>query len=68
MPTTVAAGAQAAGDAKDAYFDDIQAILLDTKSGLTPGQKAAALQKATDGLNTVLAAMKAQEKAETYQF
>ncbi len=65
---TVAAGAQAAGGAKDKYFDDVQAILLDQAGNLTPGAKAAALQIATDGLNTVLAAMKAQEKAETYQF
>jgi hypothetical protein len=67
MPT-VQEGSAAVQTAKDKYFQDIQTVLLSTDGSMSTGQKAAALQLATDGLNTVLAAMKAMEKAETYQF
>jgi hypothetical protein len=63
---TVAAGSGAVGAAKDVYFSDLIAVLNDTVGTLTPGQKAARLQLDTDGLNTVLACIKAMEKAETY--
>jgi hypothetical protein len=63
--SSVTAHAGMVGTAKDFAFDALEAVLNDP-GDLTPGQKAAEIEKCSDRLNTVLAIIKQDEKAETY--
>ena len=63
--SSVNAHAGMVGTAKDDAFNRLEAVLNDPGE-LTPGQEAAEIERCSDRLNTVLAIIKQDEKAETY--